>query len=152
MQSDRIINVDSTDDIVVNTIPTTDECNNKKKKKNIWKVVCVSDTHGKHWDLQLPKDGDILIHAGDFAPYHKLSNEETLLDFDKWLGTLTQFKTKIVVCGNHDKYVEYLLDWQDEEPDDIISNGIMLHGYERKPLEIVASDGSKLNIFGAPWY
>lgn len=30
------------------------------------KIVCISDTHGRHWPLDIP-DGDILIHAGDFT-------------------------------------------------------------------------------------
>jgi hypothetical protein len=30
------------------------------------RVVCVSDTHGKHRGVPLPK-GDILVHCGDFT-------------------------------------------------------------------------------------
>jgi predicted phosphodiesterase len=30
------------------------------------KIVCISDTHEKHKQLNLPK-GDVLIHAGDFT-------------------------------------------------------------------------------------
>ena len=30
------------------------------------KIVCISDTHEKHKQLDLPK-GDVLIHAGDFT-------------------------------------------------------------------------------------
>lgn len=61
------------------------------------RIVCISDTHGRHRDLELPK-GDILIHAGDFTHFGKI---EDAVDFNKWLGDLP-FKHKIVVNGNHD--------------------------------------------------
>ena len=32
------------------------------------RIVCISDTHGKHAKVRLP-DGDVLIHAGDFMTY-----------------------------------------------------------------------------------
>ena len=46
------------------------------------RVVCVSDTHNAHRDLQLPA-GDVLIHAGDFTQFGK---EEHASDFNDWLG------------------------------------------------------------------
>ena len=55
-------------------------------KDNLIKVVMISDTHGKHRELDniLP-DGDILIHAGDFSFDY---NIEDAIDFNNWLGTL----------------------------------------------------------------
>ena len=63
------------------------------------KVVIISDTHGKHWQLDenIPH-GDILIHAGDFTTNYSI---EDALDFNEWLGTLPH-QYKIVVSGNHD--------------------------------------------------
>lgn len=46
------------------------------------RVVCISDTHNAHRDLQLPA-GDVLIHAGDFTQFGK---EEHASDFNDWLG------------------------------------------------------------------
>lgn len=51
------------------------------------KIVCISDTHEKHKQLDLP-DGDVLIHAGDFTwvgnekgrNLHYLMNSEVVLD------------------------------------------------------------------------
>jgi hypothetical protein len=40
-------------------IPSTSE------KKSL-KIVCISDTHGKHRNLKVP-DGDVLVHAGDIT-------------------------------------------------------------------------------------
>ena len=45
-------------------IPSRPNLSITAKKK--LKVVCISDTHCKHWDINLPK-GDVLIHAGDFT-------------------------------------------------------------------------------------
>lgn len=61
------------------------------------KIVCISDTHTFHRDLDVP-DGDVLIHSGDVSfngePY-------AYKDFDKWLGELPH-KKKIIIAGNHD--------------------------------------------------
>jgi hypothetical protein len=51
-------------------------------------VVMLSDTHTHHHDVVVP-DGDILIHAGDYALAR--STDAQLLekaDFDAWLATL----------------------------------------------------------------
>ena len=61
------------------------------------KIVCISDTHGLHWNLTVP-DGDILIHAGDVTRYGTF---EDLYDFNKYLGSLPH-PYKIVIAGNHD--------------------------------------------------
>ena len=61
------------------------------------KIVCISDTHGKHSQVEVP-DGDILIHAGDFCNWGTSSEVK---DFNKWLGTLN-FKKIICTAGNHD--------------------------------------------------
>jgi predicted phosphodiesterase len=88
------------------------------------RIVCISDTHGSHRDIQLPP-GDILIHAGDFTLYGKKdtvvkkgrpipsskpfaqweSTQDTIYgadDFNAWLGEQA-FEHKIVVLGNHEK-------------------------------------------------
>lgn len=61
------------------------------------KIVCISDTHGKHNQLTIP-DGDILIHAGDVS---SIGTVEQVCAFNKWLGTLPH-KHKIICAGNHD--------------------------------------------------
>jgi len=65
--------------------------------KNSLKIVTISDTHGLHYDLKIPK-GDILIHAGDF------SNVGTLLDCQSFIHWFTKqpHKYKIFIAGNHD--------------------------------------------------
>jgi Icc-related predicted phosphoesterase len=66
------------------------------------KIVCISDTHEKHKQLNLPK-GDVLIHAGDFTWVGK---EIPTLDYLDWFES-QPFKYKIFVSGNHDFYFEH---------------------------------------------
>mmetsp|Transcript_1076 Transcript_1076/g.3043 ORF Transcript_1076/g.3043 Transcript_1076/m.3043 type:complete len:300 (+) Transcript_1076:61-960(+) len=84
-------------------------------KKDV-RVVCISDTHGAHRELKLP-EGDLLIHAGDFTRFGKLSDAE---DFNAWLATLP-FAEKVVVNGNHENNA----DWQ-ADMESIITNAHFL--------------------------
>jgi Icc-related predicted phosphoesterase len=61
------------------------------------RIVCVSDTHGRHRLTDVP-DGDVLVHGGDLTAHGSLKDVE---EFDRWLGTLPH-KHKVVICGNHD--------------------------------------------------
>lgn len=60
-------------------------------------IVCISDTHGQHRNLELPA-GDILIHAGDLTVRGTTTQ---INDSFEWLAELP-YKHKIVVAGNHD--------------------------------------------------
>lgn len=62
------------------------------------KIVCLSDTHGQHWQIDVPP-GDILIHAGDFCSGR--GSLAQVADFNRWLGTLPHTH-KVVIAGNHD--------------------------------------------------
>lgn len=62
------------------------------------KLVVVSDTHGKHRQLNLPK-GDVLIHCGDAT-----ESFVGFLDFCRWLDE-ADFKHTIVIAGNHDRHI-----------------------------------------------
>ena len=61
------------------------------------KLVLISDTHGQHHNLSLPK-GDVLIHAGDISQ-RGLHTEVT--DFLDWFSS-QEYKYKIFIAGNHD--------------------------------------------------
>ena len=65
------------------------------------KIVCISDTHGRHNEVKLP-DGDILIHAGDVS---SRGSRTEIVDFLNWFKN--QMHTyKIFIAGNHDWYFE----------------------------------------------
>lgn len=64
-------------------------------------IVAISDTHGKHQSIVLPK-GDMLIHAGDVSSRGK---ENEVVAFLKWFAA-TDFAYKIFIAGSHDFYFE----------------------------------------------
>lgn len=62
------------------------------------RLVCLSDTHGSHYDIT-PPHGDVLIHCGDFSTY---GHREDTVDFLRWFAKWDH-PTKILIAGNHDK-------------------------------------------------
>ncbi len=64
-------------------------------------IIAISDTHGKHRDLELPS-GDILIHAGDVTQKGTI---EEVIDFLDWFKDQT-CTHKIFIAGNHDFYFQ----------------------------------------------
>jgi len=72
------------------------------------KIISISDTHGLHRDLDLPK-GDLIIHAGDISDH---GSKEEVIDFLNWFSDLT-FPHRIFIGGNHDIFL-------DENPVDLL--------------------------------
>lgn len=66
-------------------------------------IVCLSDTHNQHRQIKTP-ECDILIHSGDIS-YR--GTEHEIYDFLEWYA-IQPGKTKILVPGNHDFYLEDL--------------------------------------------
>jgi Icc-related predicted phosphoesterase/glutaredoxin len=74
------------------------------------RVVCLSDTHGRHKALGEIPDGDVLVCAGDFTETGSL---QEVADFSAWLKEQPH-KHKIVIAGNHDVTFEpgtYMDSW-----------------------------------------
>eukprot|EP00092_Neocalanus_flemingeri_P056375 GFUD01066822.1.p1 GENE.GFUD01066822.1~~GFUD01066822.1.p1 ORF type:complete len:362 (+),score=99.23 GFUD01066822.1:214-1299(+) len=120
------------------------------------RLVCMSDTHGRHRELQVPP-GDILIHSGDFTNTGTFSEAQ---DFDDWLGSLPH-RHKVVVPGNHDSVMdqevrelvrsgevevfseEEVNKWRElEDDDDLLANA---HVLINRGLELEG-----LTFFGSP--
>jgi Icc-related predicted phosphoesterase len=95
-------------------------------------VVCISDTHELHRELDVP-DGDILIHAGDFTRFSK--SGAAICDFNEWLAELPH-RHKIVIPGNHEFFLE-----SDSSKRSLVSNAIVLidEGVEIMGLKIWGS-------------
>lgn len=95
-------------------------------------IICISDTHNLHNQLQIP-NGDILIHAGDISAVGK---KDDFINFNDWLGQLPH-KYKIVIAGNHDFYLEN----EPFEAQRILTNAIYLNdsGTEVEGLKIWGS-------------
>lgn len=66
------------------------------------RCVALSDTHGHHRKVEVPGDGDLLIHAGDFLGGDTESDVE---DFLGWMSAWP-FTHKLLIAGNHDKLFE----------------------------------------------
>jgi Icc-related predicted phosphoesterase len=76
-------------------------CTNLPDTMPIEKIVLISDTHGKHKQIQLP-EGDLLIHAGDITgrgfPWQ-------VREFMDWFGRQPH-RHKVMIAGNHDFLAE----------------------------------------------
>ena len=71
-------------------------------RKRTIKIVVLSDTHGKHNQLPIPKC-DLFIFGGD----SNITSFDKLLEFNKWLRKIDATK-KIVIAGNHDSFLEQM--------------------------------------------
>lgn len=76
------------------------KCSPPCKPPGTLRFVCISDTHEKHWLLDVPK-GDVLIHCGDILFQDRGKGTDKLIDFNEFLNTLPHTH-KIVIAGNHD--------------------------------------------------
>jgi Icc-related predicted phosphoesterase len=84
----------------------------------IWHI---SDTHGYHDLLDVPKDIDMVIHSGDCSnPRDPYNNEPEVRNFVDWYSKL-DIPTKIYVAGNHDSSIEKKL----VSTSDFYTNGII---------------------------
>jgi predicted MPP superfamily phosphohydrolase len=96
-----------------------------KSKKRI-RIVAISDTHTKHNLIDHLPSADILLHCGDFA--HRCKTEDHIKKFNEWLGTLKQYRYKIVIAGNQ----EYIFNkmTRDEIQKRLLTNCIYLQDSE----------------------
>lgn len=80
-------------------------------------VVCISDTHNKHKQVDLPP-GDLLVHAGDFSSYgYKHELESTISWFKKNASKYTH--GIVFIAGNHDRSVDPVK-WREYEDHDLM--------------------------------
>ena len=71
--------------------------------KKIFKIVCISDTHSFQEKYTIPDDSNLFIVAGDLINHNEGRNE--IKEFATWFEKIKS-DIKIIVCGNHDKYIE----------------------------------------------
>lgn len=103
--------------------------------KDKLKVVCISDTHNMHDQLELPS-GDILVHAGDATGRGRV---EELEEYNRWLGSIKhKYKHIIIIAGNHD----WLFAKDQAKARAIMSNAIYLED------EMIEIEGRR--IYGSP--
>ena len=46
------------------------------------RIVHISDTHGRHREIEGLPEGDVIVHSGDFT---NMGTEEEVLDFLNWM-------------------------------------------------------------------
>lgn len=130
----------------------------KIKNQNI---LLLSDSHGKHRLIDIPKDIQMVIHCGDICNDGNLTE---ILDFFDWYAQL-EIPNKIFIHGNHDlpfelkpekskKMVPKNIAWLNEEF--IIVNEINIMGISPFPfldnirtnnrIDIIASHYPPLGI------
>lgn len=66
------------------------------------RILCLSDTHGKHGLLKNLPQADVIIHAGDVTSD---GSERSAVDFMDWFSKL-DCKYKVFIAGNHDWFFE----------------------------------------------
>ena len=102
------------------------------------KVTHLSDTHGRHENVEELPAGDILIHSGDATNLGTFKEAEY---FFEWFNN-RPFNHKIFVPGNHDfLFEESKTNWEDllDENtyvlinDSIVIEGILFHGVSYQP-------------------
>lgn len=57
------------------------------------KLICISDTHGRHREVEL-EAADMIVHAGDMS---ELGTKEQIQDFIEWFSSLN-YQYKILVA------------------------------------------------------
>lgn len=115
------------------------------------RLVCFSDTHGKHREVVLPP-GDILLHGGDFSKSGEVGSIQDMNSYFKESG----FSEIILIAGNHDMTLQpdwYSDNWErfHRKPFDVdeaqkaLKNCIYL-----QDSTYVTSKGD-FEVYGSPW-
>ena len=115
----------------------------KQKEKKGLRVVCISDTHGRHREVNIP-EGDVLIHAGDYTRYGSLEDAK---DFNVWLGEQTRFKSIIVVEGNHEAQGPIA-----KKQVSLLSNATFLKNGVATIQVVVGEVRASLKLYGSAFY
>ena len=103
------------------------------------KVQIISDSHGKHGEIKIEEDIDMIIHCGDSTNWFDLlPNEQEFRRFLEWFLSL-EVKHKVLIAGNHDAWATKLYN-----KEFIKSKGIIFLEHEYVEIE-------GLKIFGSPY-
>ena len=102
------------------------------------KVWFISDTHGKHLELHVPSNIDLVIHCGDESNNgDAYLNEPEARNFFEWYSAL-EIPTKVFVPGNHSTAIEQELIQNCDYP----QLRFLIHN---------KTDWNGLKIFGSPY-
>lgn len=96
------------DDNSRSVIVTLSDISSRKDSK-VYRIVIIGDTHDCHRSISELPECDLFIHCGDIFMTSRLFSKRIVMKklyrFNKWLETIPA-KNKILIGGNHDKYME----------------------------------------------
>ena len=131
--------------------PSTTATTIPQEQDECVRIVCISDTHGKHNEIRLPP-GDILIHGGDFTKSGEVGNIESLSTYFLESG----FGEICCIAGNHDMtlHPEFYKDNADRfhsKPFDCdVAQRALKHCTYLKDSSYTSHHGF-IEIYGSPW-
>lgn len=105
----------------------------------IEKIILLSDSHGKHKQVQLP-DGDLLLHAGDLTGK---GFAWQVREFMEWFAEQPH-RHKVLIAGNHD----FLAEEKPEEFLALVPPGVIYLNDSGVELEGIKIWGSPIQ----PWF
>lgn len=76
--------------------------NNNNNGHSSTRIVCISDTHGKHNDISFLPRGNVLVHAGDFTKVGETTAVASLSRYFCQQRAQAGFDQVICIAGNHD--------------------------------------------------
>jgi len=112
------------------------------------KLVCISDTHNQHDQLDLP-DGDVLIHAGDWTG---TGTTKQVISFIRWFSSQPH-KHKVLIAGNHEVTLDksfYQLHWSQFHTKSHLSHDIKNYVLREEGIEYL--EDSEVIINGFKFY
>ena len=77
------------------------------------KIVCLSDTHGLHRQVHIPKC-DMIIHAGDYTNVGRHYEHD---DFCRWFAGI-KAEYRVCIAGNHDFCASEIIDFKHRMEED----------------------------------
>ncbi|CAB9502678.1 Metallophosphoesterase domain-containing protein 1 [Seminavis robusta] len=119
------------------------------------RIVCMSDTHGKHADIPFLPHGDVLIHAGDFT---KIGETDAVHDLSRYFQQQQQdsgFQEVVCIAGNHDitfhpDYYEKTWSRHIRSFDPFETREALQHcTYLEDSSARILND--KISVYGSPW-
>lgn len=107
------------------------------------KLTFFSDTHNRHKVIEddLP-GGHILFFTGDCS---ERGGQHEVHNFMKWFGNIKTYDYKVMIAGNHDRFIE----WQPDHFKSMLKMDELYGDFIYLQDEAIELCG--LNIYGSPW-
>jgi predicted phosphodiesterase len=121
-----------------------------------YRVVCISDTHGQHRHLDLPR-GDVLVHAGDLCGGRGEECAAEVVDVAAFFDELLRagrFQHIVAIAGNHDLVLQDGIgsSADAERFQRVLRNACRYLQDEEVSLDLgLQGDRHEIRVYGTPW-